>query len=94
MEIFFTILILILAVSVSGVVTKVIPIRIPLPLIQIAIGALLAWYQFGLHVSFDPELFMVLLIPLCYSSMAGKRQPVNFSRMEEKFLFWCWCSSW
>ena len=32
----FTILILILVVSVSGVITKVIPFRIPLPLIQIA----------------------------------------------------------
>ncbi len=48
MEIFFTILILILVVSVSGVITKVIPFRIPLPLIQIVIGALLAWPQFGL----------------------------------------------
>lgn len=38
MEIFFTILILILVVSVSGVITKVIPFRIPLPLIQIVIG--------------------------------------------------------
>ncbi|MEX9606508.1 Na+/H+ antiporter [Providencia huaxiensis] len=63
MEIFFTILILILAVSVSGVAAKILPIRIPLPLIQIAIGALLVWPQFGLHVTFDPELFMVLLIP-------------------------------
>ncbi|MBG3024922.1 Na+/H+ antiporter [Proteus mirabilis] len=63
MEIFFTILILILVVSVSGVITKVIPFRIPLPLIQIVIGALLAWPQFGLHVTFDPELFLVLLIP-------------------------------
>ncbi|MBQ0686564.1 Na+/H+ antiporter [Providencia rettgeri] len=63
MEIFFTILILILAVSISGVAVKVLPIRIPLPLIQITIGALLAWPQFGLHVTFDPELFMVLLIP-------------------------------
>lgn len=63
MEIFFTILILILAVSISGVAAKILPIRIPLPLIQIAIGALLAWPQFGLHVTFDPELFMVLLIP-------------------------------
>lgn len=51
MEIFFTILILILVVSVSGVITKVIPFRIPLPLIQIVIRALLAWPQFGLHVT-------------------------------------------
>ncbi|WP_413496114.1 Na+/H+ antiporter [Morganella psychrotolerans] len=63
MEIFFTILILILMVSVSGVLTKMIPYRIPLPIIQIAMGALLAFPQFGLHVTFDPELFLVLLIP-------------------------------
>lgn len=30
---------------------------------QIAIGALLAWPTFGLHVEFDPELFLVLFIP-------------------------------
>ncbi|NHB87355.1 Na+/H+ antiporter [Photorhabdus tasmaniensis] len=63
MEIFFTILILILVVSVSGVLTKVIPLRMPLPLVQIAMGALLAFPHFGLHVTFDPELFLVLLIP-------------------------------
>ncbi|MEA5720471.1 cation:proton antiporter, partial [Salmonella enterica subsp. enterica serovar Virginia] len=33
------------------------------PLMQIAIGALLAWPTFGLHVEFDPELFLVLFIP-------------------------------
>ena len=63
MEIFFTILILILVVSVSGVITKVIPFRIPLPLIQIVIGGN-GSLQFGLSSnSFDPELFLVLLIP-------------------------------
>ncbi|KHN90483.1 putative sodium/hydrogen antiporter [Pectobacterium actinidiae] len=30
---------------------------------QIALGAILAWPQFGLHVDFNPELFMVLFIP-------------------------------
>nr|BET44691.1 MAG: Na+/H+ antiporter [Candidatus Aschnera chinzeii] len=63
MEIFFTILILILIVSVSDVITKFIHFHIPLPIIQIIIGALLAWPNFGLHIDFDPELFMVLLIP-------------------------------
>lgn len=43
MEIFFTILIMTLVVSLSGVVTRVMPFQIPLPLMQIAIGALLAW---------------------------------------------------
>lgn len=63
MEIFFTILILTLVVSLSGVVTRMLPFQMPLPLMQIAIGALLAWPHFGLHVDFDPELFMVLFIP-------------------------------
>ncbi|WP_254890259.1 Na+/H+ antiporter, partial [Cronobacter sakazakii] len=39
------------------------PFQIPLPLMQIAIGALLAWPTFGLHVDFNPELFLVLFIP-------------------------------
>lgn len=63
MEIFFTILIMTLVVSLSGVFTRVLPFQLPLPLMQIAIGALLAWPTFGLHVEFDPELFLVLFIP-------------------------------
>ena len=63
MEIFFTILILILVVSLSGVVTRMLPFQIPLPLMQIVCGALLARPHFGLHVDFDPELFPVLFIP-------------------------------
>ncbi|MFH7096450.1 Na+/H+ antiporter, partial [Klebsiella pneumoniae] len=42
---------------------RVLPFQVPLPLMQIAIGALLAWPTFGLHVEFDPELFLVLFIP-------------------------------
>ncbi len=63
MEIFFTILIMTLVVSLSGVFTRVLPFQLPLPLMQIAVGALLAWPTFGLHVEFDPELFLVLFIP-------------------------------
>ncbi len=63
MEIFFTILILILVVSLSGVVTRMLPFQVPLPLMQILVGALLAWPNFGLHVDFDPDLFLVLFIP-------------------------------
>ncbi|MGV3346125.1 Na+/H+ antiporter [Enterobacteriaceae bacterium LUAb1] len=63
MELFFTILIMTLVVSLSGVVARIIPFQIPLPLVQIACGALLAWPTFGLHVDFDPELFLVLFIP-------------------------------
>ncbi|QCP47963.1 Na+/H+ antiporter [Trinickia violacea] len=63
MEIVFTVLILLLAVAVSGIVTRLLPLKPPLPLMQIAIGALLAWPRLGLHVKFDPELFILLFIP-------------------------------
>ncbi|WP_168792320.1 Na+/H+ antiporter [Paraburkholderia aromaticivorans] len=63
MDIVFTVLILLLAVAASGVVTRILPIALPLPLVQIAIGALLAWQKLGLHVTFDPDIFMMLFIP-------------------------------
>jgi len=63
MEIVFTVLILLLAVAASGVVVRLVPFRLPLPLVQIVFGAMLAWPRLGLHVSFDPELFMMLFIP-------------------------------
>ncbi|XNM79108.1 hypothetical protein ACLK19_27455 [Escherichia coli] len=56
MEIFFTILIMTLVVSLSGW-SLVTPFQIPLPVMQIAIGALLVWPTFGLHVEFDLTLF-------------------------------------
>ncbi|MCP3709596.1 Na+/H+ antiporter [Paraburkholderia sp. CNPSo 3274] len=63
MEIVFTVLILLLAVAVSGVVVRLLRGLLPLPLVQIAIGALLAWPKFGLYVTFDPQLFLLLFIP-------------------------------
>src|ERR1700710_1198341 len=67
MEIVFTVLILLLAVAVSGFIMSVLPkgspFSLPLPLIQIVLGALLAWPRLGLHVTFDPEIFMLLFIP-------------------------------
>ncbi|WBM70380.1 Na+/H+ antiporter [Buttiauxella sp. WJP83] len=76
MEIFFTILIMTLVVSLSGVATRMLPFQIPLPLMQIAIGAVLAWPHFGLHVDFNPELFLVLFIPpLLFAD--GWKTPTN-----------------
>ncbi|TCW81405.1 Na+/H+ antiporter [Burkholderia sp. SRS-46] len=63
MEIVFTVLILLLTVALSGAITRALPLRLPLPLMQIAFGAILAWPKFNLHVTFDPEIFMLLFIP-------------------------------
>lgn len=63
MEIVFTVLILLMAVAASGVIAKLVPFNLPLPLFQIALGAVLALPLFGLKISFDPELFLLLFIP-------------------------------
>lgn len=63
MQIVFTVLVLILAVALSGVVSRLSPIKLPLPIFQIALGALLAVPAFGMHVRFDPEMFLLLFIP-------------------------------
>ncbi|MHC2145360.1 Na+/H+ antiporter [Pseudomonas sp. 210_17 TE3656] len=57
----YTVLILLMLVSVSKLVGRLVPL--PLPLVQIAAGALLAWPTLGLHVALDPELFLFLFLP-------------------------------
>ncbi|MFJ2460909.1 Na+/H+ antiporter [Pseudomonas neuropathica] len=72
MQTAYTVLILLMLVSVSRLVGRVIPL--PLPLVQIAAGALLAWPTLGLHVALDPELFLFLFLPpLLFSD--GWRMP-------------------
>ncbi|MDK2454678.1 Na+/H+ antiporter [Escherichia coli] len=75
MEILLTILILTLVVSLTSVLTRLSPVQIPLPLIQIAAGALLAQPIFGLHVEFNPELFLLLFIPPLLFAESSKIQP-------------------
>ena len=57
-----TVLLVLLLGALTGIVARYVR-AIPLPLIQIALGALIAWPQAGLHIAFDPELFLLLFIP-------------------------------
>src|SRR5574337_2149344 len=56
------VLLVLLLGALTGIVARYTR-AIPLPLIQIALGALIAWPQAGLHIAFDPELFLLLFIP-------------------------------
>ncbi|WP_458373325.1 Na+/H+ antiporter [Pseudomonas laurylsulfatiphila] len=72
MQTAYTVLILLMLVGVSRLIGRVIPL--PLPLVQIVAGALLAWPTLGLHVVLDPELFLFLFLPpLLFSD--GWRMP-------------------
>ena len=56
------ILILLLAVVASAFVARLLPIKVPLPLVQIATGIVLS-YGFGISVPLDPEFFFLFFIP-------------------------------
>lgn len=72
MQTAYTVLILLMLVGMSRLLWRLIPL--PLPLVQIAAGALLAWPTLGLHVALDPELFLFLFLPpLLFSD--GWRMP-------------------
>ncbi|WP_213767692.1 Na+/H+ antiporter [Caballeronia sp. dw_19] len=63
MQTVITVLVLLLVVAVSSTAIRIIPFAVPLPLVQIALGALLAAPSLGLHVTFVPEVFLLLFIP-------------------------------
>ena len=72
MQTAYTVLIMLMLVGVSRLIGRMIPL--PLPLVQIGAGALLAWPTLGLHVALDPELFLFLFLPpLLFSD--GWRMP-------------------
>lgn len=55
-------LVLLLAVVAAGFIARMLPLKVPLPLVQIAVGAGLS-YGFGMRVPLDPEFFFLFFIP-------------------------------
>lgn len=76
MSIFITIFVIILLIALASTVHKLIPFKFPLPFIQILMGAIVSWPHDGFHVTFDPELFMLLFIPpLLFED--GRKMPLK-----------------
>ncbi|MFZ7944096.1 Na+/H+ antiporter [Neobacillus sp. 19] len=66
MEFFLLILLLLSIIGLSSFINHFLP-YIPVPLIQIALGVLLASLPLGIHIPMEPELFFVLFIaPLLF----------------------------
>ncbi|QJU58553.1 Na+/H+ antiporter [Sphingomonas sp. AP4-R1] len=62
MEAVSVVLILLLAVVVSGGISRVLPISLPTPLVQILLGAVIG-LSTSYRVELDPELFLLLFLP-------------------------------
>ncbi|OCT15448.1 Na+/H+ antiporter [Paenibacillus pectinilyticus] len=66
MELFIAVFIMISLIGASNVIGRFLPF-IPVPLIQIGLGIIVALMPSGIHVELEPELFFVLFIaPLLY----------------------------
>ncbi|PWW02917.1 sodium/proton antiporter (CPA1 family) [Paenibacillus cellulosilyticus] len=73
MELFLLILGLLALIAVSNVLNRIVP-SVPVPLFQIALGAVLVLLPTGIELELEPELFFVLFIaPLLFND--GKRTP-------------------
>lgn len=71
MEIFLLVLILLALIGISNIVNHFVP-SIPVPLIQIALGIVVAVVNPGLHTALDPKLFFLMFVaPLLFND--GKR---------------------
>jgi CPA1 family monovalent cation:H+ antiporter len=55
------VLAMLLAVAASGFLVRVLPFSLPLPLVQIGLGAVISFFNRG--VDLDPELFFLLFLP-------------------------------
>ncbi|MBS4174829.1 Na+/H+ antiporter [Bacillus sp. FJAT-49736] len=67
MENFFIVLLLLAIIGLSNVLNHLVPF-IPVPLIQIALGVMIAIIPFGIHIPMETELFLVLFIaPLLFN---------------------------
>ena len=70
MQVAVFVLVVLVFVAVSGALVRL--VRVPLPVLQIAMGAALAWPARGLHVEIDPEVFLLVFIPpLLFSDAFG-----------------------
>ncbi|MHC5279439.1 Na+/H+ antiporter [Listeria kieliensis] len=71
MEIFLFVLLLLLAILVSNLLNRFVPV-VSVPLIQIGLGILIALLPLGFELELNPELFLLLFIaPLLFND--GKR---------------------
>ena len=62
METISNILVMVLAVIASGYLVRMAPVSLPMPLVQIALGAVIAFTS-RFHVELNPETFFLLFLP-------------------------------
>lgn len=79
------ILVMITAIIVSSWVVRILPIPIPLPIVQILFGYLIAKFSGGLSAPLEPHMFMYLFLPPLLF-LDGWRMPKEALRKDMKII--------
>lgn len=92
METFLAVLLILGLIAASNIVNRFIPF-VPIPLIQIGLGVIAALMPTGIHMTFEPELFLYYLLLRCCSMTASGHPAMNFGTLERPFCCWRWALS-
>lgn len=84
MDVLLTVLLLILMAASSSIIQTFIPIKTPLPILQIVIGCAVA--LIGFEVELRPDLFLILFIPPLLFEDARKMPIYEFVRSGREIL--------
>jgi Na+/H+ antiporter len=78
------VLTLLLCVAVSAIIVRV--SRLPLPLTQIMLGAVVSVPSYGLHVDLEPHLFLLLFVPPLLFADGWRMPKREFFQSRERIL--------
>ena len=78
------ILLLLFILTLCGALASL--VKVPLPILQIGIGLLLAWPADGLHLTLDPGLFLLVFIPTLLFADAFKAPKREFKALKVPIL--------
>jgi Na+/H+ antiporter len=78
------VLTLLLCVALSAIIVRV--ARLPLPLTQIMLGAVISVPSYGLHVDLEPHLFMLLFVPPLLFADGWRMPKREFFQARERIL--------
>lgn len=88
------VLAMLLAVAASGYLIRILPFSLPLPLVQIALGAVVSGVFDAGH-ELEPELFFLLFLPPLLFWMAGAfpNKACSATRRPSSSWRWVWWCS-
>lgn len=87
MAVFLAVLVFLTIIAISNIVHRFIPF-VPVPLIQVGLGIIAAVFPGGLHITFNPELFLFYLSLPWYLMTEDGSRGMSCGNCGPRFCFW------